>query len=134
MKHLHAILTAVLLLACILLLTDRFKDFLAESSIRNLNLRKNQAGAGPAADVKGRYIFVDLGANRADTLRVFLQWPNSKFNYTFAAPPDGRSPDQAEIFLFEANVSSSNGQSAHAGTAPGATAMASSALCLMLSR
>ena len=52
----------------------------------------------------GRYVFVDLGANRADTLKVFLGQPDAKFNYTFAAPPDGRFPWNAEIFLFEANV------------------------------
>lgn len=62
------------------------------------------AASTTAANRTGRYVFVDLGANRADTLKVFLGRPDAKFKYKFAAPPDGRSPQDAEIFLFEANV------------------------------
>lgn len=54
----------------------------------------------------GRYIFIDLGANKADTLKVFLGYSDAKFNFEFATPPDERSPHDAEIFLFEANVRS----------------------------
>lgn len=54
----------------------------------------------------GRYIFIDLGANKADTLKVFLGYPDAKFNFDFVTPPDERSPRDAEIFLFEANVRS----------------------------
>lgn len=52
----------------------------------------------------GRYAFIDLGANRADTLWVFLGRPGSKFTFNFSTPNDGRSHEDAEIFLFEANV------------------------------
>jgi hypothetical protein len=33
-----------------------------------------------------RFVFVDLGANRADSLEAFLQVPDSKFSYTFPRP------------------------------------------------
>ncbi|KAK2034740.1 FkbM family methyltransferase [Colletotrichum zoysiae] len=51
---------------------------------------------------KPRYIFVDLGANRADSLEAFLQHPNAKFEYDFPSPP-WATHEQAEIYLFEAN-------------------------------
>ena len=35
---------------------------------------------------KGRYVFVDLGANRADSLEVFLGHENSKFVFDFPRP------------------------------------------------
>lgn len=75
------------------------------------------SGYGTAVtNYTGRYVFVDLGANRADTLKVFLGQPDAKFNYTFAAPPDGRLPWNAEIFLFEANVCVLSPYSMHACT------------------
>ncbi|KAF9953377.1 hypothetical protein BGZ70_000265 [Mortierella alpina] len=51
---------------------------------------------------KRRYIFVDLGANRADSLEVFLKNPNAKFAYDFPRP-SWATHEEAEIFLFEAN-------------------------------
>ncbi|KAK2010242.1 FkbM family methyltransferase [Colletotrichum eremochloae] len=51
---------------------------------------------------KPRYIFVDLGANRADSLEAFLQHPNSKFEYDYPSPP-WATHEEAEIYLFEAN-------------------------------
>ncbi|KAG0301570.1 hypothetical protein BGZ98_008217 [Dissophora globulifera] len=51
---------------------------------------------------KPRFIFVDLGANRADSLEVFLQHENAKFKYDFPRP-DWATYEQAEIYLFEAN-------------------------------
>ena len=68
------------------------------------SVQNASAGSTTAANHTGRYVFVDLGANRADTLKVFLDRPDAKFKYKFAAPPDGRSSLDAEIFLFEANV------------------------------
>jgi len=35
---------------------------------------------------KPRYIFVDLGANRADSLEVFLQHPGAKYTYDYPRP------------------------------------------------
>ena len=35
---------------------------------------------------KARYIFVDLGANRGDSLEVFLQHENAKFEYDYPRP------------------------------------------------
>jgi len=54
--------------------------------------------------LKSRYIFLDLGANRADTLKVFLQEPNTKFNYSYPLPDLWNAKrEDAEIYLFEAN-------------------------------
>jgi len=49
-----------------------------------------------------RYVFIDLGANSADTLMVFLKETKTKFVYDYPKPP-GHSYHDAEIFLFEAN-------------------------------
>ncbi|EFQ33972.1 FkbM family methyltransferase [Colletotrichum graminicola] len=51
---------------------------------------------------KPRYIFVDLGANRADSLEAFLQHPGAKFEFDFPRP-SWATHEQAEIYLFEAN-------------------------------
>ncbi|KAG0000776.1 hypothetical protein BGZ65_004069, partial [Modicella reniformis] len=58
--------------------------------------------AGPRPLVKPRYIFVDLGANRADSLEAFLQVTGAKYHY-FYPRPEWASHAQAEIYLFEAN-------------------------------
>ncbi|KAJ3149651.1 hypothetical protein HDU89_003704 [Geranomyces variabilis] len=50
----------------------------------------------------GRFVFIDLGANRADTLSVFLQDPAAKFHYAFPKPDECAYTD-AHIYLFEAN-------------------------------
>lgn len=51
------------------------------------NLYKGATGASKASDPgKPRYIFVDLGANRADSLEAFLQHPGAKFEYDFPKP------------------------------------------------
>ncbi|KAF9983140.1 hypothetical protein BGZ65_002127 [Modicella reniformis] len=55
-------------------------------------------GAGP----KPRYIFIDLGANRADSFEVFLKHPGAKFTYDFPRP-EWATHEQAEVYLFEAN-------------------------------
>ncbi|TPX47398.1 hypothetical protein SeMB42_g03338 [Synchytrium endobioticum] len=52
--------------------------------------------------VTRRCAFLDLGANRADTLRVFLKEPNAKFQYDFPLPFWAHHT-QCEIYLFEAN-------------------------------
>ncbi|KYG41727.1 hypothetical protein M433DRAFT_137810, partial [Acidomyces richmondensis BFW] len=49
-----------------------------------------------------RYIFVDLGANRADSLETFLGHKDVKFAYDFPHP-EWAMHDEAEIYLFEAN-------------------------------
>lgn len=51
---------------------------------------------------KPRYIFVDLGANSADTLAVFLKEKDAKFQFDFPKP-SWASYKQADIYLFEAN-------------------------------
>ncbi|KAG8528355.1 uncharacterized protein KY384_007273 [Bacidia gigantensis] len=51
---------------------------------------------------KGRFIFVDLGANRADSLETFLKHKGAKFDFDFPRP-SWATHDQAEIYLFEAN-------------------------------
>ena len=43
---------------------------------------------------KPRYIFVDLGANGADSLEAFLQKERTKFQYDFPRP-DWATHDQA---------------------------------------
>ena len=50
-----------------------------------------------------RFVFIDLGANRADSVRVFLKEPNTKFQYDFPKPPFPCKYSDAEIYLFEAN-------------------------------
>ena len=47
---------------------------------------------------KPRYIFVDLGANSADSLEVFLKHENAKFEYDFPRP-DWATHDQAGEYL-----------------------------------
>ena len=77
----------------------------AAGAYRSAEMPNLAAGNTDVANRNGRYIFLDLGANKADTLRVFLGYPDAKFNFTFATPPnDTRGPQDAEIFLFEANV------------------------------
>ncbi|TPX32751.1 hypothetical protein SmJEL517_g04251 [Synchytrium microbalum] len=65
----------------------------------------------PAADVDQqeesdsvprRCVFLDLGANRADTLKVFLKEPDAKFKYDFPVP-FWATHETCEIYLFEAN-------------------------------
>ncbi|KAF8935736.1 FkbM family methyltransferase [Dissophora ornata] len=51
---------------------------------------------------KPRFIFVDLGANRADSLDVFMQQADTKFKFDFPRP-EWATYEQAEAFLFEAN-------------------------------
>ncbi|KAL9102634.1 MAG: hypothetical protein Q9163_002249 [Psora crenata] len=56
----------------------------------------------PQQPDRPRYIFVDLGANRADSLETFLGHQEAKFAYEFPRP-DWATHDEAEIYLFEAN-------------------------------
>ncbi|KAJ3403620.1 hypothetical protein HDV05_007704 [Chytridiales sp. JEL 0842] len=49
-----------------------------------------------------RLVFVDFGANRGDSYRVFMQEPNTKYNYTYAKP-ENRHFKEFEAHLFEAN-------------------------------
>ena len=74
----------------------------------------------PELGPKPRYIFIDLGANGADSLEVFLQHEESKFQYDFPRP-EWATHDKAgeyrssngeyliishlflDIYLFEAN-------------------------------
>ncbi|CAG8955091.1 hypothetical protein HYFRA_00007106 [Hymenoscyphus fraxineus] len=51
---------------------------------------------------KPRYIFVDLGANAADSLEAFLGVEGARFQYDFPRP-EWATHREAEIFLFEAN-------------------------------
>ncbi len=61
--------------ALLLLITFHRSDFL-DDSVGGL------AGSGRRGH-KPRYIFVDLGANSADSLEAFLQHENAKFQYDF---------------------------------------------------
>ncbi|KHN94100.1 uncharacterized protein MAM_08030 [Metarhizium album ARSEF 1941] len=56
----------------------------------------------PRSAVRPRYVFVDLGANRADSLDIFLQRREAKFQYEFPRPEWARH-DEADIYLFEGN-------------------------------
>ncbi|KAG0259528.1 hypothetical protein BG011_002576 [Mortierella polycephala] len=67
-----------------------------------LNQSDKSYRATQLPESKPRYIFVDLGANRADSLEAFLQHQGAKFSHTFPRP-EWASYDDAEIFLFEAN-------------------------------
>ncbi|TPX32851.1 hypothetical protein SmJEL517_g04108 [Synchytrium microbalum] len=50
-----------------------------------------------------RCAFIDLGANRADTLKVWLKEENAKFQYDFPLPFWVKQHSDCEIYLFEAN-------------------------------
>lgn len=65
--------------------------FLVTVSYSNL-LLDGQPGA--RHNKKPRYIFVDLGANSADSLEVFLKHEGAKFEYDFPCP-DWATPNQA---------------------------------------
>ena len=58
-----------------------------------------------SAGRKPRYIFVDLGANGADSLEVFLQHERTKFKYEFPRPEwanydqAGRYPCSPQIYI-----------------------------------
>ncbi|KEF52230.1 uncharacterized protein A1O9_11857 [Exophiala aquamarina CBS 119918] len=60
------------------------------------------SGSSSGSTVKPRFIFVDLGANAADSLEVFLRRDHAKYSYDFPRP-DWATYEQAEIYLFEAN-------------------------------
>jgi len=51
---------------------------------------------------ESRYIFVDLGANSADSFKAFLQENRTKFKYDYPKP-EGKNHSDAEVYLFEAN-------------------------------
>ncbi|KAJ3318607.1 Rab-like protein 2A [Blyttiomyces sp. JEL0837] len=55
-----------------------------------------------ARNSRQRLVFVDFGANRGDSYRVFMREPNTKYNYTYATPR-GRRHHEFEAHLFEAN-------------------------------
>ena len=74
-------LFAFILSAVILLATYRHHSILLPISSRQ-------------QQPKPRFIFVDLGANRGDTLEVFLGEENAKFQYEFPRP-DWATYDQA---------------------------------------
>ncbi|KAF9168542.1 hypothetical protein DFQ26_005573 [Actinomortierella ambigua] len=78
--------------------------FLTTSNQTQPHFRKDASIATMSHDQQGkpRYIFVDLGANRADSMEAFLKRPGAKFNYDFPKPSWANYED-AEIFLFEAN-------------------------------
>lgn len=54
-----------------------------------LTLRHSALSGSP----KPRFVFVDLGANRADSLEAFLKVPNSKFQYNYPRPSWARHQD-----------------------------------------
>ncbi|KZL87986.1 family methyltransferase, partial [Colletotrichum incanum] len=85
--------------------------FLLAATFHDINLLSNGVsklykGASAAVSApdpsKPRYIFVDLGANRADSLEAFLQHEHAKFEYDFPSP-SWATHDDADIYLFEAN-------------------------------
>jgi len=45
---------------------------------------------------KPRYIFVDLGANGADSFEAFLQNPGAKFSYDYPRPTWARHEDAGQ--------------------------------------
>ncbi|KAM0739662.1 hypothetical protein ACQRIT_004846 [Beauveria bassiana] len=74
----------------------------AESTAGGTLVEQDTPAVAVAKESKPRYIFVDLGANGADSLETFLETPEAKFKYDFPAP-QWATHDDAEIFLFEAN-------------------------------
>ncbi|KAG0208705.1 hypothetical protein BGX28_000403, partial [Mortierella sp. GBA30] len=71
------------------------------SSRLPLSSQSLQSQLLPQAD-KRRYIFVDLGANGADTLDVFLKHPGARYQYDYPRP-EWATYEETEIFLFETN-------------------------------
>lgn len=73
----------------ILIITGGFllAIFNHDNLLSNAVSTMNFGASGPLRDPnKPRYIFVDLGANRADSLEAFLQHEGAKFEYDFPAP------------------------------------------------
>ncbi|KAF9272960.1 hypothetical protein BGZ68_001957 [Mortierella alpina] len=90
----HAIVAVAFTVSVLLLLA-------AHRGVSPPSQASNDSNALSANPGKPRYIFVDLGANRADSLEVFLKHP-AKFEYDFPRP-SWATHEEAEIFLFEAN-------------------------------
>ena len=93
-------------------LVKRNPEQAVESSpfLSSLHIRPeyDQTARNPESKAKletcnSRFIFIDLGANRADSLRVFLKEPDTKFQFDFPKPPLPCAYSDAEIYLFEAN-------------------------------
>lgn len=61
----------------------------------------------PSSD-KPRYIFVDLGANRVDSLEAFLQHPDAKFKYDFPSPGWATHDDAGKYTWLPAAATSSS--------------------------
>lgn len=57
-------------------------------------------GSSNESTVKPRFIFVDLGANAADSLEVFLRHDHAKYSYDFPRP-DWATYEQAGKCLRE---------------------------------
>ncbi|KAF9907336.1 hypothetical protein BX616_000459 [Lobosporangium transversale] len=97
------IFPVALLLSALLLLGTYHRNNLQNGVVQTgQNVQAGQNDQNERRAGKPRYIFVDLGANRADSLDVFLKRPNTKFNYNFPRP-EWANYEDAEIYLFEAN-------------------------------
>ncbi|KAF9934078.1 hypothetical protein BGZ67_004008 [Mortierella alpina] len=98
----HAIVAVAFTVSVLLLLVAHRGVSPPPHSLSDPNAPPLPFRESPATRGKPRYIFVDLGANRADSLEVFLQNPGAKFQYDFPRP-SWATHEEAEIFLFEAN-------------------------------
>ena len=64
--------------------------------------------APPKPDpAKPRFIFVDLGANRADTLEVFLKHEGAKFSFDFPRPDWATYEEAGKFKLWEPDTKGS---------------------------
>jgi hypothetical protein len=88
--HKTVICSLALILVGILLLATEHRYNLLPSPL------KSHGSSGES--VKPRYIFVDLGANAADSLEVFLRHDHAKYVYDFPRP-DWATYEQAGKFL-----------------------------------
>lgn len=76
----------------VLLFTDHRYTLLPKPRISAIGSKQSVTG-----DVKPRFIFVDLGANAADSLEVFLRHEGAKYEYEFPRP-EWATYDQAGEF------------------------------------
>jgi FkbM family methyltransferase len=91
---------AVILLGLIIILITIL--IISPSHADNVKLFLDKNGLALSKSPPQRLVFIDFGANRGDSFRVFMEEPNTKYNYTYAKPDD-REYREFESHLFEAN-------------------------------
>jgi len=83
--HKTVICSLVLIFAGIILLATEHRYNIIPSPLKSSGSSSERTSTS-AGSVKPRFIFVDLGANAADSLEVFLRHDHAKYSYDFPRP------------------------------------------------